>query len=570
MPDFRSRSWTLLTSNLLASKRVLLLSVLLSLLQSATIVPIAWLVQTAFDQTIPAGDLLALVWIGVAMVLLNVAGVLIAVVGRHIQLKLSKDSIERLRMRLFDKLYQLPRSYYDRTLRSDITDLVVTDSERLDALINSIVSQLLPSTIISIALITLLVYLNPLLTATLIVAIPPVILLHRLLQDSLRQSTNRFRVAMRQLLERVQFTLRHLDLTRIQRAEAYDLAELKLAAHQASIAGHRMALWLAAYSRIQQGLLTMTGVGVLLAGGYLVMRNDITMGSLISFYVVVGMLSSYIREAIGAIGQILAGLESLKALTGFIDLQAELPYQGKRIPERVDSLDLCGVSFAYDERTILQQIDLRLESGKITAVVGPNGSGKSTIIHLLLGFYRPTGGTLCAGGIPYDELDVAALRSHFGVVVQEPILFAGSVKNNILYGLQDVSDERLLEAARMATVDEFVQLLPEGYATQVGEQGIKLSGGQRQRLAIARALVRKPHFLILDEPTNHLDVDAIRRIAESIRQLDHAPAILLVSHDEAVIRMADEVLQLADGRLQAVAASTQRANPPLLPEGQYS
>jgi ATP-binding cassette subfamily B protein len=397
-----------------------------------------------------------------------------------------------------------------------------------------------------------------------------VILLHRLLQDSLRQSTNRFRVAMRQLLERVQFTLRHLDLTRIQRAEVYDLAELRLAARQASIAGHRMALWLAAYSRIQQGLLTMTGVGVLLAGGYLVMRSDITMGSLISFYVVVGMLSSYIREAISAISQILAGLESLKALTGFIDLQAELPYQGKGILEHVGALDLCGVSFAYDERTILQQIDLRLESGKITAVVGPNGSGKSTIIHLLLGFYRPTNGALCAGGIPYDELDVAALRSHFGVVVQDPILFAGSVKNNILYGLQDVSNERLLEAARMATVDEFVQLLPEGYATQVGEQGIKLSGGQRQRLAIARALVRKPHFLILDEPTNHLDVDAIRRIAESIRQLDHAPAILLVSHDEAVIRMADEVLQLTDGRLHTVAANTQRSDMPQIPEGQYS
>jgi ABC-type multidrug transport system fused ATPase/permease subunit len=282
------------------------------------------------------------------------------------------------------------------------------------------------------------------------------------------------------------------------------------------------------------------------------------------------MLSSYIREAISAISQILAGLESLKALTGFIDLQAELPYQGKGILEHVGALDLCGVSFAYDERTILQQIDLRLESGKITAVVGPNGSGKSTIIHLLLGFYRPTNGALCAGGIPYDELDVAALRSHFGVVVQDPILFAGSVKNNILYGLQDVSNERLLEAARMATVDEFVQLLPEGYATQVGEQGIKLSGGQRQRLAIARALVRKPHFLILDEPTNHLDVDAIRRIAESIRQLDHAPAILLVSHDEAVIRMADEVLQLTDGRLHTVAANTQRSDMPQIPEGQYS
>jgi ABC-type bacteriocin/lantibiotic exporter with double-glycine peptidase domain len=183
------------------------------------------------------------------------------------------------------------------------------------------------------------------------------------------------------------------------------------------------------------------------------------------------------------------------------------------------------------------------------AIIGANGVGKSTIAHLILGFYSPLSGCLHADDVPYEEVDVVHLRRQIGVVMQDPALFSGTISENICYGATDIDRKKIEGAAKLAMAHDFIQNLPEGFDTYIGEDGVLLSGGERQRLAITRALLRRPKLLILDEPTNHLDRIAVGQLLDNLDALDYHPALLMISHDMSVIRHADEVYRLEEGIL---------------------
>jgi ABC-type bacteriocin/lantibiotic exporter with double-glycine peptidase domain len=184
------------------------------------------------------------------------------------------------------------------------------------------------------------------------------------------------------------------------------------------------------------------------------------------------------------------------------------------------------------------------------AIVGPNGSGKSTVAFLILGFYRPEAGSVAADGHSYDRLDVVHLRESIAMVTQDPVLFSGTIRENIAYGNPDVDEKSMERASELATADRFVGALADGYDTNTGEGGMALSGGERQRIAIARALLRKPRLLILDEPTNHLDVESVDRLMHNLAELDSRPAVLIITHDTRLLHLADAVHELHRGTLR--------------------
>jgi ABC-type bacteriocin/lantibiotic exporter with double-glycine peptidase domain len=206
------------------------------------------------------------------------------------------------------------------------------------------------------------------------------------------------------------------------------------------------------------------------------------------------------------------------------------------------SLALRDVEFGYrDGVPVLCGFGLELERGERVVLVGPNGAGKTTVAALLLGLYRPWHGSAAADGIPYDELDIRALRRLIGFVPQRPILLPGTIAENIAYGAAAPDSRRIRSAAELATAGELE------LEAQVGDDGELLSGGERQRIAIARALLAQPPVLILDEPTASLDRDAVARVLANLRALPSEPAVLVISHDRAVIEDADRVVQLVDG-----------------------
>ena len=295
----------------------------------------------------------------------------------------------------------------------------------------------------------------------------------------------------------------------------------------------------------------IANVTILVIGGAMVALGSMTLGALLSFYVVVALLKDYVLQMLLMVTQLISGNEALKALYQFLKTEDPEPYQGNRQIVFRGNLAFEDVEFQYAEHPTLYDVSLSLDPPRRVALIGPNGAGKSTIIHLMLGFYRPQHGVVLADGIPYDELDISGLRRQIGIVPQDPLIFPGTITENIAYGNPDANVAQIQRAAEIATAHDFIRRLPQGYETLVGERGMLLSGGQRQRIAVARALLCNPVLLILDEPTNHLDEGSIHQLMLNLRMQPSIASIVIISHDLDVVREAEYVFVLEEGRIVA-------------------
>jgi len=214
------------------------------------------------------------------------------------------------------------------------------------------------------------------------------------------------------------------------------------------------------------------------------------------------------------------------------------------------------ISFRYkgSDTHSLSDFSLEVQPGETIAVVGPSGAGKSTLLNLLIGFIRPSSGHILLDGVDMDSLDLRTYRRALSVVPQETVLFDGTIRENILYGVHNVSEDQLNQALEDANVVEFVSLLPDGLETLIGERGARLSGGQKQRIAIARALIRNPRVLILDEATSALDTRSERLIQEALGRLMQGRTTFVVAHRLSTIRNADRIIVLDKGRIVEVGS----------------
>jgi len=408
---------------------------------------------------------------------------------------------------------------------------------------------LIPAVCTSIALSAVLLYLNPFLFLTLLLVMPLLAIAGRRMGRLVRINTREYHNAMSAYSKASLFILQMMDLTRAQGAVAYETRRQRDRIKHLQNTSTRRAWLETADHALHSTIVTGWGVIILLIGGFAVAQNIMSVGDLISYYVAVGLLNGQLRSALGTVTHIIDGNVSLSTLYHFIKTDDPVPYQGTRNIHFKGSVRLENVSFDYDGVQVLRKVNLELRPGMTTAIIGENGAGKSTITFLILGFYRPHTGTLYAEGIPYDEIAGENLRSQMGVVMQDPIIFPGTIQENIIYGMEQVSREQVVRASELATAHSFISQLEKGYDTYLGEDGMLLSGGQRQRIALARALLREPRFLVLDEPTNHLDSMSITALMDNLKSVEPRPAILLISHDLNVAQQADEVFELRDGHL---------------------
>lgn len=211
--------------------------------------------------------------------------------------------------------------------------------------------------------------------------------------------------------------------------------------------------------------------------------------------------------------------------------------------------DFENVHFSYgDEKEILSGLDLHVKKGETIAFVGPSGAGKTTIINMIIGFYLADSGRVSLDGRDIKDIDLRTYRKHIAVVPQSPVLFTGSIRDNIAYGCENVSDDDIMEAVRMANLSEFISSLPLGLDTRVGEHGAQLSGGQRQRVSIARAVIRKPDVLIFDEATSALDSVSEKLIQDAIYRVSEGRTTFLVAHRLSTIKNADRIAVISGGK----------------------
>ena len=294
-------------------------------------------------------------------------------------------------------------------------------------------------------------------------------------------------------------------------------------------------------------------LGILILGAYLVMTPEpgaapFTVGMLVAFQMFAGKLSQPVLRIVGLWTQFQQASLSVQRLGDVMNAPAE-PYSltPKRAHDGQGKIEIEGLGFRYSEQhpLLYRNMQLHLRPGQTLAIMGPSGSGKSTLAKLLLGFYQPTEGSIQIDGIDIRNLSANELRSYFGVVPQETILFSGTILANLQAGNPGATFEQVTQAAKLAGIHETIEKLPQGYETEVGERGVGLSGGQKQRLAIARALIKRPKILIFDEATSALDAQTSEAFAKTINQLKGKVTMLFITHAMPKGLLVDGVLNIA-------------------------
>ncbi|MEZ2301886.1 MAG: heterocyst formation ABC transporter subunit HepA [Microcoleus sp.] len=291
---------------------------------------------------------------------------------------------------------------------------------------------------------------------------------------------------------------------------------------------------------------------IILAFNGIIIGKSLPVASLLTFFFVLFRLVPTLQDVNGT-RVVLSGLEgatvNIKELLR-TDNKEYFPNGYLEFSGLKKAIDLVSVDFGYEpENLVLHDINLTIERGKMTALVGGSGAGKTTLADLIPRFYDPTGGTILIDGVDLKTYEIKSLRHKLAVVSQDTFIFNANVRDNIAYALEGVEEADILEAARQAYALEFIQELPEGFDTQLGDRGVRLSGGQRQRLAIARALLRDPEILILDEATSALDSVSERLIQESLEKLSMGRTVIAIAHRLSTIARADQVVVLEQGRI---------------------
>jgi subfamily B ATP-binding cassette protein MsbA len=293
--------------------------------------------------------------------------------------------------------------------------------------------------------------------------------------------------------------------------------------------------------------------GIIWYGGWQVMHGTMTSGTFFSFLTAVFLMYNPVKRLASANNSIQQALSAAERVFAVLDVPTEAAQDtGVRDLDGVRSaIELRDVSFRYEgvETWALQDISLTVKAGEVLALVGSSGAGKTTLVNLIPRFYDPTKGAILIDGVDLREIRLAALRRQIGIVSQETLLFDDTVRHNIAYGRDDVTDDAIIEAARAAYAHDFIMRMPNGYDTLIGENGVKLSGGERQRLAIARALLRNPPILILDEATSSLDTESERMVQMALANLMKGRTTFVIAHRLSTVQRASRIVVLAGGRI---------------------
>lgn len=518
--------------------------VLLIVLQAIAILPIAGLIQHVFDTTLAAGDRTGLVLALCAVFALFSLNAVATIATRHVALGIIKPGIRKMRSDAARNLVAREPAFFATADIDELQTAMVRSSERVDWLVTALFTQIVPALVVSAGLSAVLLGLNPLLFLATASAMVAGYVITRLFRDHMRRHVAIFHSDYDRYGKVVAFLFRFSELIRVQAAEPAALERVHGAAEAMRRSGHRLAWMGTAHTVLQNYVLSIGIVLVLLIGGLQVLGGQVSIGGLLSFYVCLNILSAQTRIITGALPIISEGIACAEALAPYLAAPPSAA-SGESFEGLREALELFGATVAMGGATVIRGGALRLRKGEIVGLFGASGSGKTTLIGALLGLHPLGGGQLTVDGRPIESFDLASYRRRVGVLSQSMLLFPGTIRDNLTFGLDDVSDGALDEACRHAEVRDLVAGLPEGYDTVIGERGMRLSGGQAQRIALARAFLRAPDILLLDEPDNHLDDATFAAILGGIRA--RGTTTLLVSHNRGLAGLLDRVYEVDRG-----------------------
>ncbi|MCT8138495.1 ABC transporter ATP-binding protein [Anaerobacillus sp. CMMVII] len=460
-----------------------------------------------------------------------------------------------LRSTIIRKLQHLSMSFHSELRSGLLQAKILRDVENIEILSKQIMFSFSAAITNVVVAIGITAYFNLQMTLFFILVIPIGLLIVFLFRRTLRLRNHEFRKQIETMSGEVAETVEMIPVTRAHGLEDIEINKANKTLQTLKGKGYRLDLTEALFGSSSWVVFQILQMACLIFSAYLAMRGEITIGEVVMYQAYFTQILMAVNQIIVVYPQLAKGYESIISITEILSSKETEEYEGKlQVNQTYGDYVFDNVHFHYKdtEKHVLNHFHLHVKPGECIAFVGESGAGKSTVLSMVVGFYRPTKGRILLDGVPFDQLDMKSYRQKLAVVPQTTILFSGSIRDNITYGLENVSEEQIQEVIRMANLQDVIAELPAGLDTLIGEHGGKLSGGQRQRIAIARAIIRQPEIIILDEATSALDNQSEYKVQQAIQQLIKGKTTFIVAHRLSTIRDADRIVVMKNGKVEEV------------------
>ena len=518
----------------------------------AELVP-PWLVKLVIDDVIKAGHLPLLKWLIGGLILAYLTRNLINSARIRFNNTLEQRVIYDMRNQVYRALQRQSISYYENRATGEIMSRVVNDVNNLERIFIDGVEALVMASLTLIGILSVLLVLNWKLALIALLPIPLLAIGAAIFTTRVHTLYHLIRQQAAQLNALLQDSISGIRETMTFNREAYEVERFNRKSAEYCRGNLRVAR---AWSVYSPGMILTASTGTLLIlwfGTQDVLAGQMTVGSLVAFLAYLSLFYTPINQIHGINHMLQHALAAGERVFEIIDAVPEVSDRPHAIhPEKKAQgyVAFDQVSFHYrPDIPVLRQVSLIALPGEKIALVGPSGSGKSTLIKLLMRFYDVDTGRITIDGHEIRDLKLSYLRDQIGMVAQEPFLFNGTVRENLLYGRLTATEEEMIAAAKAARVHDFIMDLPEGYSTWIGERGVKLSVGQKQRVAIARALLKEPPIIIFDEATSNIDTETEARIQEALAVLSQQRTTFIIAHRLSTLKHVDRILVVAKGKI---------------------
>ena len=456
-----------------------------------------------------------------------------------------------MRSDLFTHLEKLPFSFFDQHETGKIMSRMTTDLFDITELAHHGPENLIIASISVIVSFAYLMHINVMLSIIVFMVVPFLIGISNYMRTRMRSAFTRSRQATAVINASLENSISGI---RVTKAFTNAKKETEKFEHGNTLFKEASRDAYKAMGQFHSGTTFITdifNVVILIAGGLFLYDGKITFADYSAFIVSINLFLGPVNTLIRFMEQYQSGVAGFERFVEVLDMKPEMDRDGaKDVPRLKGEIEFDDVTFAYDgEHDVLKNIDMKIKPGQTFALVGPSGGGKTTICHLIPHFYQVEKGRILLDGMDIRDITMESLRRNIGIVQQDIYLFNASIRDNILYGRLDATEEEVVEAAKRANIHDYIMTLDEGYDTVIGERGVRLSGGQKQRLCIARVFLKNPPMLILDEATSALDNTTEIMIQQALDELCKGRTTLVVAHRLSTIKNADAIAVISDGRI---------------------
>lgn len=537
----------------------LIFSTLVYLLQSAPIwaIPIcsANIINLVTDAA-KVGSVGAEVWRGllinaIVLVVLIVQNIPSTMLRWRITSKMLRRTSAGIKSSVIRKLQSLSITYHKDMQTGKIQSKFLKDTDSVDGLFHLLMFSVIPNIINVIGAVIISLQGNLWVALFFLLIIPCNVFMTRFFRARIRTRYRDYRVDTENMSVKLSNMLEMFPVTKAHGLEEKEIATVEDSIRRLAFSGRRMDTTNSQFGSASYVINAVLSAACLFFCSFLALKGIIEIGDIVLYQSMFSSLSGSISGLIGMMLNLSSGFEALSSVSEIMEAtNVEINLGKRKVSKIIGEMEFDGVSYRYPDAEVdaVKDLRLRVKAGECIAVVGSSGSGKSTLMNLIIGFMHPTEGEIRVDGQPLTNLNLAEYRHRISVVPQGSILFPGSIRDNITYGLDSYSEEDLERVVEMANLNEFVKDLPNGLNTNVGEHGDKLSGGQKQRITIARALIRNPKILILDEATSALDNISEYHVQQAISKSIQGRTTFIVAHRLSTIRDADRIVVMEEGK----------------------